>query len=98
MPIVPIPDLDDKRYADLVREAVASLAVRAPAWTDHNASDPGITVVELFAWLAEMQIYGLNCLTPDHYRTFLRLVGIRPVPAVPATVARASRPPPAASC
>lgn len=87
MPIVPIPDLDDKRYADLVREAVASLAVRAPAWTDHNASDPGITLVELFAWLAEMQIYGLNCLTPDHYRTFLRLVGIRPVPAVPATVA-----------
>lgn len=86
MPIVPIPDLDDKRYADLVREAVASLAVRAPAWTDHNASDPGITLVELFAWLAEMQIYGLNCLTPDHYRTFLRLVGIRPAPAAAANV------------
>lgn len=81
-----IPDLDDKRYAELVREAVATIPVRAPAWTDHNATDPGITLVELFAWLAEMQIYGLNCLTPDHYRTFLRLLGVAPAPAAAATV------------
>jgi predicted phage baseplate assembly protein len=84
---LPIPDLDDKRYADLVREGVARIPVAAPLWTDHNASDPGVTLLELFAWLAEMQIYGLNFLRPEHHRKFLRLLGIRPRPATPATVA-----------
>lgn len=81
-----IPDLDNKRYADLTGDALTRIPVMAPEWTDHNASDPGITLTELFAWLAEMQIYGLNYLRPEHYRKFLRLMGIRPRPATPATV------------
>jgi hypothetical protein len=46
--------------ADLVQEARALIPRRAPAWTDHNVHDPGITFIELFAWLVEMQLYQLN--------------------------------------
>jgi predicted phage baseplate assembly protein len=84
---LPIPDLDDKRYSDLVAEGLARIPVAMPQWTDHNASDPGISFLELFAWLAEMQIYGLNYLRPEHYRKFLRLLGIRPRSAAPAATA-----------
>ena len=80
-----IPDLDDKKYADLTGDALTRIPVLAPAWTDYNASDPGITLTELFAWLAEMQIYGLNYLRPEHFRKFLRLMGIRPRPAIAST-------------
>lgn len=82
-----IPDLDDRRYTDLTGDSLTRIPVLAPEWTDFNASDPGITLTELFAWLAEMQIYGLNYLRPEHYRKFLRLMGIRPRPATAATVA-----------
>ncbi|HEX6874831.1 MAG TPA: hypothetical protein VF165_04160 [Nocardioidaceae bacterium] len=47
------PPLDDVRYADLVADAVARIPVHTPAWTDHNASDPGITVLEAFAYVVD---------------------------------------------
>ena len=50
---IELPNLDDHTYAELVDEARASIPVLYPAWTDHNPSDPGMTLVELLAWLAE---------------------------------------------
>ena len=47
------PPLDDLRYADLVADAVARIPVHTPQWTDHNASDPGITVLEAFAYVVD---------------------------------------------
>jgi hypothetical protein len=73
MPLT-LPNLDDRRYADLVKEARALIPTHAPEWTNHNPSDPGITLIELFAWLTEMQIYRLNRVTDDNIRTFLRLL------------------------
>ena len=73
MPLT-LPNLDDRRYADLVEEARALIPTHAPEWTNHNPSDPGITLIELFAWLTEMQIYRLNRVTDDNTRTFLRLL------------------------
>jgi len=73
MPLT-LPNLDDRRYADLVEEARALIPTHAPEWTNHNPSDPGITLIELFAWLTEMQIYRLNRVTDDNIRTFLRLL------------------------
>jgi hypothetical protein len=55
-----IPNLDNRRWADLVEEARALIPRVAPRWTDHNVHDPGMTFIELFAWLAEMQLYQLN--------------------------------------
>ncbi len=69
-----LPNLDDRRYKDLVEEALALIPSRAPGWTNHNPSDPGITLVELFAYLTEMMVYRVNRITDDNIRAFLKLV------------------------
>ena len=73
---LPKENLDDKTFEELVKEAVSRIPVYAPEWTAHNIHDPGITFIELFAWLAEMQIYRLNMISDKSYRKFLTLVGI----------------------
>jgi predicted phage baseplate assembly protein len=84
MPI-PLPNLDDRRWADLVEEGQALIPLYArEIWTDHNAHDPGITLMELFAWIAEMDIYQINRVPDRHKRKFLALVGITPEPPQPA--------------
>lgn len=83
---LPIPNLDDKTFEELVKEARALIPRYTPGWTDHNVHDPGITFIELFAWLAEMQIYQLNRLTYANYLKFLKMVGIYPFSAQPARV------------
>jgi predicted phage baseplate assembly protein len=73
---LPLENLDDKSFSDLVRDAVASIPVYAPQWTDHNKSDPGITLIELLAWIVEMQIYRLNRVTDRNRLKFLKLLGL----------------------
>jgi hypothetical protein len=76
MPL-PLPNLDDRRWQDLTQEAVALIPRYAPQWTDFNTHDPGITLLELFAWLSESLIYRLN-LVPDRFKwKFLSLIGFR---------------------
>ena len=81
-----IPNLDDRRWADLVEDARALIPRFAPQWTDHNVHDPGITFLELFAWIAEMQMYRVNRVGERHRETFARLAGVRRRPASPAQV------------
>ncbi len=83
---MPLPalDLDDRTWGDLVDEARASIPTVAPRWTDHNVHDPGITLVELLAWLVEQDIYRVNRVPERHVRAFLTLVGFAPVPPRPA--------------
>ncbi|MBW2122449.1 MAG: hypothetical protein JRH07_11460, partial [Deltaproteobacteria bacterium] len=85
MPI-PLPNLDDRTFTDLVEEMRALIPRYAPAWTDHNVSDPGITLVELFAWLAEALIYRLNRIPEASEVRFLELLGADFRPAEPASV------------
>ena len=85
MPL-PIPNLDDRSFEQLVEEARRLIPVYSPEWTDHNVHDPGITFIELFAWLAEMQLYSLNRIGDRNYLKFLKLLGIKPLPASPAKV------------
>jgi hypothetical protein len=73
MPIE-LPNLDDRTYRDLVEEALSMIPSHAPEWTNYNPSDPGITLIELFAYLSEMLIYRLNRVTDDNIRTFLSLL------------------------
>jgi hypothetical protein len=73
MPI-PLPNLDDLTYADLVDEARSMIPVYAPSWTDHNPSDPGIALVELCAWLTEMVLYRTNQLPDKSTWAFLQLL------------------------
>src|SRR5262249_39493368 len=69
-----LPNLDDRRYADLVEEARSLIPTYAPEWTDHNASDPGITLIELFAFISEMLLYRLNRITAANVLSFLKLL------------------------
>ncbi len=85
MPL-PAPDLDDRRFQDLVDEAKRLIPRYCPEWTNHNVSDPGVALIELFAWMSEMVLFRLNQVPERFYVHFLNLVGIEPFPP---SVARA---------
>jgi len=77
MPL-PLPKLDDRTFADLSAELRSLIPRYDKAWTNHNPSDPGITLIELFAWLAEMLMYRMNRIEKRNYLTFLELIGVQP--------------------
>lgn len=83
---LPKPELDDRTFEQLVREARGLIPVYAPEWTDHNLTDPGITLIDLFAWLTETSLYRLNLITEQHIRKYLQLLGVTPYSLRPATV------------
>jgi predicted phage baseplate assembly protein len=72
------PNLFARRFADLVEIGRARLRPLAPEWTDHNAHDPGITLMELLAWVAEAQLYSLSRLRRDERAAYAALLGVRP--------------------
>ncbi|MEU6716714.1 baseplate J/gp47 family protein [Nonomuraea sp. NPDC046802] len=78
------PDLDDRTWQDLVDEATELIGHYAPQWTDRSPSDPGMAVIELFAWLVEGLLYRLNRVPEKNYLAFLNLLGITRAPATPA--------------
>lgn len=78
------PNLDDRQFADIVAQAKTLIPRYVPEWTNFNESDPGITLVELFAWMTEMIIYRLNQVPNRNYIKFLQLIGIELEPAQPA--------------
>ncbi|MBC7909345.1 MAG: putative baseplate assembly protein, partial [Pyrinomonadaceae bacterium] len=80
------PNLDDRRFADIVEEARSLIPRYAPEWTDHNESDPGITLIELFAWMSEMMLYRVNRVPERNYIKFLQLIGVERKPPFPASV------------
>ena len=75
---LPLPDLDDRRFSDLVAELRALIPHYDRSWTNHNPADPGMTLLELFAWLSELLIYRLNKVDDRRYLGFLRLLGVEP--------------------
>ena len=77
---LPLPNLDDRRWVDLVEEGRSLIPFYAPEWTDHNIHDPGITILELFAAIAEMDIYQLNRIPRERKLKFLALIGVHPLP------------------
>jgi hypothetical protein len=83
MPI-PAPILDDRSYQQLRDELVRRIPVYAPEWTDVNASDPGVALVELFAFLGENLLFRFNQIPETTQLEFLRLLGVPLRPAVPA--------------
>jgi predicted phage baseplate assembly protein len=83
-----LPDrpLDDRSFQDLVDEAKKKIPLYCPEWTDHNVSDPGITLIELFAWMMDMLLYRLNQVPSKHQVALLELLGISLSPPQAATV------------
>src|SRR5215218_9802408 len=84
MPL-PAPNLDDRTFQDILDEARRLIPQYCPEWTDHNLSDPGITLLELFAWMTDLLLFRLNRVPERNYIKFLDLIGLRLQPARPAT-------------
>ena len=82
--MIPPPKLDDRTYADIVAEAMRLIPRYCPEWTDHNPSDPGITILELAAWMTELILYRLNRVPEKNYLAFLNMIGVRLRPPQPA--------------
>lgn len=80
MPPLDPPNLDDRRFQDVVDETKRLIPRFTPEWTNHNVSDPGVALVELFAWMSEMVLYRVNQVPERMYVHFLNLVGVEPFP------------------
>ncbi|WP_299539799.1 putative baseplate assembly protein [uncultured Streptomyces sp.] len=83
---LPSPNLDDRRFQQLVDEAKRYVQQRSPEWTDHNVSDPGVTLIETFAYMVDQLLYRLNRVPDKNYAAFLDLLGVT---LFPPTAARA---------
>ncbi|MCR9140776.1 MAG: hypothetical protein NXI24_00785 [bacterium] len=75
MPI-PIPQLNDRDFTSLMEEVRALIPRYNVRWTNFNASDPGITLLELFAWLCEQMLYRVNRIPLENFTAFLKLLGV----------------------
>ncbi|HEV7521649.1 MAG TPA: hypothetical protein VGP89_11175, partial [Candidatus Angelobacter sp.] len=84
MPLT-LPNLDDRRYQDLLDEALARVPVYTPEWTNFNKSDPGVTLIEVFAFMTESLLYRANQIPERNRKKFLKLLN---VPLQPATSAQ----------
>jgi predicted phage baseplate assembly protein len=76
--------LDLRSFDAIFEEAKRLIPKYCPEWTDHNTSDPGITLIELFAWMTDMILYQVNRVPDEMYERFLALLGIQRLPPTPA--------------
>jgi predicted phage baseplate assembly protein len=81
---LPVPNLDDRRFQDLVDDAKRLVQRNCPEWTDHNVSDPGVTLIEAFATMVDQLLYRLNRVPDATYLRFLELIGVRLLPPTAA--------------
>jgi predicted phage baseplate assembly protein len=83
--MLPEPTLDNQTYREILDHWKRAIPQILPSWTDLNAHDPGITLLELLSWLKEMQQYHLDQISDASRRKFLKLLGVSPEPAHPAS-------------
>ncbi len=82
--VLPAPKLDDRSFQDLVNETKRQIPRFCPEWTDHNVSDPGVTLIELFAYMVDIMLYRVNRVPVRNYIKWLEMLGIRLTPPRPA--------------
>lgn len=80
---LPLPRLDDRTWQDLRDEAVSLIPRYAPTWTDHNVTDPGITLLELLAYYTEQELFRLDQISDAHRQAILLLLGRERLPHGP---------------
>ena len=81
---LPVPNLDDRPFQDIVDEAKRLIPTYCPEWTNHNLTDPGVALIELFAWMTEMTLFRLNQVPDKFYTHMLNMMGFEPFPATAA--------------
>ena len=82
--MIPVPLLDDTDFEELFEQARGLIPRFAPEWTDHTLHDPGITLLDLIAWIADAQIYRIGFVGDRHLVAFAALLGLVPQRAAPA--------------
>ncbi len=82
--MIPQVGLDDETFSGIIEKALREIPGLYPEWTDYNAHDPGITLLELIAWQKEMQQFHLDQIGEAHLRGYLNLMGITPRGICPA--------------
>ncbi len=73
---LPAPNLDTRSFQDIVDDSKRQIGLRCPEWTDHNVSDPGITLIEQFAYMTEMTLFRMNQVPERNYIKFLEMIGV----------------------
>ena len=81
---LPQPKMDERDFDQLLADARRRIPRFTPEWTDFNDSDPGMTLVQLFAWFTDTMLWQMRRVPDLHYVKFLELVGLKPEPAIPA--------------
>ena len=81
---IPVPNLDDRQFQDLVDDGKRLVQQRCPEWTDHNVHDPGVTLIETFAFMTDQLLYRLNRVPDKMFLTFLDLIGVSLLPPTAA--------------
>ncbi len=79
-----VPQLDSRRFEQIYNDARQRIPLYAPEWTDYNDSDPGIALLQLFAYLTENLYYEMNRIPERNYIKFLQLLNMQLRPAIPA--------------
>lgn len=82
---LPTPQLDNRSFQSIVDEAKRKIPELLPEWTNHNVSDPGIALIELFAWMTELMLFRLNQVPDAFYTHVLNMIGLSPFSATAAT-------------
>ncbi len=63
-------------WKDTVGRLSQQIACMDPEWSDHNLHDPGITIMEMLAWMQQNQIYHGEQIGEKHRRKYADLLGI----------------------
>ncbi len=77
-------NLDNQNFEDITQRAVSRIPNYSDNWTNFNLSDPGITLLDLFAWYKEMEQYEINFYSEAIAERLLRLTGIERLKTRPA--------------
>lgn len=81
MSLPPEPPIDSRSYQQILNEALVRIPVHNPEWTNYNDSDPGVTILQLFAFMTESMLYRANLVPERNRLKFLRLLGVSLRPA-----------------
>lgn len=82
--MIPTIELDEEGFREIFERARKRIPVLFPEWTNFNTNDSGIALLELFAWLKDMQEYHLNQISGEHLSVYLKLLGMKAAGMRPA--------------
>jgi len=82
--MLPLPQISKKTFQDILEETIKKIPSLTDEWTDFNAHDPGVTTLQVYAWLSEMQQYYGEAIGDIHVEKYLKLLGYELKPMVPS--------------